>query len=302
MFNMENIINDHIREMKKLINYLGEDHVIISIVENGDSKDNTRKYLEEFRYYLNDRKIVNKFLLDHEINDERKKNFPYLIYTRLRIEYYSQLRNKCFEFLYELKDIDYNNTMIIFFNDVLFRFEDIINLLSTNNEDYDVACGLDMSTFFYDRWVSIDLDGESMTKYFPYFNNKEGQDLVVNHQPIRVFSCWNGVIAFKASPLKDKKVKFRNKNDSSVPKIMLKNPVKVYYQSECTYFNIDLFSLGYTKKLINPDVRVTYSNEYLFKSNYFIPSFKHIINYFLSYFVALTKKRNKYMSNYILFL
>ena len=97
-------------------------------MENGDSKDNTRKYLEEFRYYLNDRKIVNKFLLDHEINDERKKNFPYLIYTRLRIEYYSQLRNKCFEFLYELKDIDYNNTMIIFFNDVLFRFEDIINL------------------------------------------------------------------------------------------------------------------------------------------------------------------------------
>ena len=67
-----------------------------------------------------------------------------------------------------------------------------------------------------------------MTKYFPYFNNKEGQDLVVNHQPIRVFSCWNGVIAFKASPLKDKKVKFRNKNDRSVPKIMLNNPVKVY--------------------------------------------------------------------------
>ena len=192
------------------------------------------------------------------------------------------MRNKCFELLYELTNIDYNNTIIIFFNDILFRFEDIINLLSTNDENYDVVCGLDMSSMFYDRWVSIDLEGEGMTKYFPYFNNKEGQDLVVNHLPIRVFSCWNGVIAFKALPLKDKKVKFRNKNDSSTPKAVLKYPEKAYFESECTYFNIDLFSLGYTKKLINPDVRVTYSHKYLFKSNYFIPSFKHILYFYFS--------------------
>ena len=219
-------------------------------MENGDSTDNTRNFLEEFRVYLDERKIVNKFLLNHVIDDQRKINFSSLKYTRLRIEYYSQLRNKCFELLYELKNIDYNNTIIIFFNDVIFRYEDIINLLSTNNEDYDVVCGLDMSYMFYDRWVSIDLEGEGMSKYFPYFINKEGQDLVVNHQPIRVFSCWNGVIAFKALPLRDKKVIFRNKNDNSLPKAILKNPAKIYFESECTYFNIDLFSLGYTKKLI----------------------------------------------------
>ena len=288
IFNMENTINDYIGEMKKLINYLGEDHVIISIVENGDSRDNTRMFLEEFKCYLDDRKIVNKFLFNHEISDQRKINFPALKYTRLRINYYSQLRNKCLEFLYELKNIDYNNTMIIFFNDVVFRFEDIINLLSTNNEDYDVVCGLDMSFMFYDRWVSIDLEGEGMSKYFPYFINKEGQDLVVNHQPIRVFSCWNGVVVFKAQPLRAKKVKFRHKKKSSLPKAILKNPAKTYFESECTYFNIDLFSLGYTKKLINPDVRVSYENKYLVKSNYFVTSFKHIANYFIMYFVALT--------------
>ncbi len=110
IFNMENIINDYIIQMKKLINYLGENNVIISIVENGDSTDNTRYFLEDFRAYLNKRKIVNKFLLNHVIDDQRKINFSYLIYTRLRIEYYSQLRNKCFELLYELKNIDYNNT------------------------------------------------------------------------------------------------------------------------------------------------------------------------------------------------
>ena len=188
--------------------------------------------------------------------------------------------------------------MILFFNDIIFNYEDIINLLSTNNEEYDVVCGLDMSFMFYDRWVSIDLDGEGMSKYFPYFINKEGQDLVINHKPIRVFSCWNGVIVFKALPLKDKKVQFRYKLNNTLPKTKLKNPAKTYYESECTYFNLDLFSLGFTKKFINPDVRVSYQYKYLFRANYYIPTFKHIANYFWLYFVSLLKQRNKIMSNY----
>ena len=297
IFNMENIIDKFINQMKKLINYLGENNVILSIVENGDSRDNTRSSLEKFQKYLNEKKIINKFILSHEIEDPRKE-LTSLKYTRFRIEYYAKLRNKCLEFIYELPNFDYNNTMILFFNDIIFNYEDIINLLSTNNEEYDVVCGLDMNFFFYDRWVSIDFDGEGMTKYFPYFLNKEGQDLVINHKPIRVFGCWNGVIAFKALPLKDKKVQFRYKLNSTLPKYTLKNPSKTYFESECTYFNIDLFSLGYTKKFINPDVRVVYENKYLFQANYYIPSFKHVANYFWLYFVSLIRRRNKLMSNY----
>ena len=298
IFNVENIIDVFIREMKNLIDYLGENNVIISIVENGDSKDNTRTFLKEFNNYLNDRRIINRFILNHEIDDPRKDYFSSLRYTPFRIKYYAQLRNKCLELLYELPNIDFNNTMILFFNDIVFNYEDIINLLSTNNEEYDVACGLDMSFLFYDRWVSIDLDGEGMTKYFPYFINKEGQDLVVSHKPIRVFSCWNGIIIFKASPLKDKKVQFRYKVNATLPKNILKNPAKTYYESECTYFNIDLYSHGYTKKFINPDVRVSYEYKYLFRAKYYIPTFKHIANYFWLYFISLLKPRNKLMSNF----
>ena len=58
---MENIIEHYIHQMKKLISYLGEKNVIVSIVENGDSKDKTREYLKEFKNYLNDKKIINKF-------------------------------------------------------------------------------------------------------------------------------------------------------------------------------------------------------------------------------------------------
>ena len=84
----------------------------------------------------------------------------------------------------------------------------------------------------------------------------------------------------------------------SLPKFSLNNPAKDYYESECTFFNIDLFSSRYTKKFINPDVRVTYKYQYFFESKYFVPSLKHIFGYFLLYFVGLTKKRNKFMSNY----
>ena len=37
--------------MKKLINYLDYQNVIISIIENGDSKDKTRQYLKEFQEF-----------------------------------------------------------------------------------------------------------------------------------------------------------------------------------------------------------------------------------------------------------
>ena len=297
--NIKNIIENYINQLKNLINYLGEKNVIISLVENGDSIDETRAILKEFQNYLNQKNILNKFYLEKVIEDPRKIRKPFEKYSRLRIEYFANLRNKCLEFLYELPNIDFNNTIIIFLNDIVFKYEDIINLLSTNNEDFDLVCGLDMNdNTFYDRWVSIDLEGDGLRKYFPFFVNKEGQDLVVNHKPIRVFSCWNGVIAFRGSPLKDKKVKFRNKIDYTLPKFNLNNPAKDYYESECTFFNIDLFSLGYTKKFINPDVRVTYKHQFFFQSKYYIPSLKHIFGYFVLYFIGLTRKRNKFMSNY----
>ena len=56
--NMENIIENYIEEMKKLIDYLGEKNIIISIVEYGDNADNTRIYLEDFKNYLNEKKIL----------------------------------------------------------------------------------------------------------------------------------------------------------------------------------------------------------------------------------------------------
>lgn len=79
------------------------------------------------------------------------------------------------------------------------------------------------SHYFYDRWVTIDLDGNGLKKYFPFFINKEAQDLIYSNKPIRVFSCWNGVIAFKANSLKDKQLHFRYKINYTLPKHLLSN-------------------------------------------------------------------------------
>ena len=42
-----------------------------------------------------------------------------------------------------------------------------ILLISTNKEDFDVVCGLDMNdNTFYDRWVSIDFEGDDFQNIF----------------------------------------------------------------------------------------------------------------------------------------
>ena len=238
-------------------------------------------------------------MLKHEIDDPRNENLTFRENDFLRIQFYEILRNKCFDLLYNLNNLDFNNTKIIYFNDIYFKYEDIINLISTNNEDYDAVCAMDFSSFFYDRWVSIDLDGNSLLMYFPFFINKEAQDLIIYHKPIRVFSCWNGVIVFTAYPLKNKKIQFRSKKDNNTLNYKINNCLDLNYESECTYLHIDLFNLGYTKKYINPNVRVTYKYKYYNKKKYFLPSLKDILSYFKLYFYSFITKRNKYMSNYI---
>ena len=301
LVNMENIIKNYIKEMIKLINYLGKENVIVSIVENGDSTDNTAKYLEIFQKYLNERNITNRFIFDHLINDERGQELLFLEHDEgyLRIKFYSQLRNKCLELLYDIPNLNFSNTKIIFFNDVIFEYENIIKLLSTNNEDYDAVCGLDFYDIFYDSWVSIDLSGYSLRHDFPYFVNKEGQDLVINHKPVRVFSCWNGVTVFTAEPLKDKKIQFRYElHEDRYVEHYLDSDQKFWYESECTYFHIDLFSLGYTKTFINPEVRVGYLYEYYNQKKNGYIRIKDFEMYYKYYLNSWNKKRNKNMSNY----
>ena len=59
-----------------------------------------------------------------------------------------------------------------------------------------------------------------------------------------------------------------------------------------------LFSLGFSKKFINPDVRVVYRREDYFNAKYYIPSILHITYSFILYFIGISRKRNRLMSDY----
>ena len=84
--------------MKKLINYLGEENVIISIVENGDSKDNTRQYLKEFKQYLDSKNIPNIpcfVLIMSQVHFNVSDNF--FIFVKI-----SEMQSSLFNMLYIL--------------------------------------------------------------------------------------------------------------------------------------------------------------------------------------------------------
>ena len=80
LFNNENIIRDWTQQLMNLINYLGKENVYVSIFENGDSTDNTRDKLIEFKYKLDALGINNSILVDRVY--DKQKSF-YRIYKKL---------------------------------------------------------------------------------------------------------------------------------------------------------------------------------------------------------------------------
>ena len=106
------------------------------------------------------------------------------------------------------------------------------------------------------------------------------------------------MIVFTASPLKNKTLQFRFTKNEKKRKYKINNERIFNYESECTNFHIDLFSLGFTKKFINPEVRVAYEYLYYFKRKYYYPFLKDIKSYFRLYFQSFHFKRNKFMSDY----
>ena len=272
IFNNEEILPNWINEMKKLITYLGIKNVYISIFENGDSIDNSGEILNNFSIYLSNLSIPNKIVTQHIVNKKGRE----------RINFLSEIRNKALEYLYEIPNINYNKTRILFLNDIIYKYQDVIKLISTNNRNYDVACPLDFYLGFYDTWVSVDLNGMHFRRHFPFVNDKISSDLILNQENMRVFSCWNGMISMKALPWKNQLISFRDSSRN--------------ISSECTLMNADLYLNGYRKVIINPKIEVAYEdywyyvNRFVYHRNWFLKE------YFKFYFFGRWKNNNLYLS------
>ena len=274
--NAETIIVDWISQLKLLIDFLGKDNVYISILENADSRDNTPIYLSEFKKYLDENNIKNKIILEKILEKGEKE----------RIVYLGQLRDLSMDYLYEIKNLNFSNTKIIFLNDIIYRYQDVIKLLSTNGgtyDSYDSVCALDFYEGFYDSWASQLLDGLYFRRYYPYMSNKQAQDAVLNNDLIRTFSCWNGVTVFWAKAFEDRVLYFRH-------------GFRVR-QSECLMVHSDMHMMGFQKTLVDPTVKVAYTYEYYYKNYYLYPWTKNLFTYFFYYFRYFFQKRDYTMTN-----
>eukprot|EP01125_Pyxidicula_operculata_P000556 TRINITY_DN10563_c0_g1_i1.p1 TRINITY_DN10563_c0_g1~~TRINITY_DN10563_c0_g1_i1.p1 ORF type:complete len:347 (-),score=25.36 TRINITY_DN10563_c0_g1_i1:368-1408(-) len=257
--NNEEILDHWISELFKLMEHLrvepyGTKKIYISIIENNDSTDKTIEKLESFKTKL------LQLSIPHTIETQKV-----IVFNRVtdRISRLVELRNYSLKPLQEL-NFDPKTTRIIYFNDIHYQSTDIIRLLRTNQGNYDMACGLDFYWQFYDAWVTRDLSGSSLRGYYPYFEDNVAQQQVRSGKPVRVFSCWNGVVVMKAEPLMDREnpLKFRVSNRLATHSV---------YDSECFSFSYDLWDRGYHQIYINPNVRVTYHWRHYFMQNYIFP-------------------------------
>lgn len=273
LFNNENILDDWKNELVKLINYLGTDNCYVSIFENGDSTDRTPNILRDFAIELDTLGIKNQIVTEKYIQKG--------IYER--IVFLSFLRNLAIEYIHHIPDLDFNKTKVIFFNDIIFKYTDIVKLIDTNEGDYDFACGMDFYESFYDTWVTVGIDGKYIGYYYPYFYNKVARNRLMNGENIRMFSCWNGVTIFNAEILENRKISFRY-------------PTKIR-QSECMLFIVDMWSLGKNKIILNPNVRVAYEYYYYYMNRYVYAWTKNLFTYFYYYFKFFSIPDNKNFAN-----
>lgn len=255
-----------------LLRALGTDNVYLSIYESG-SLDNTKDFLQQLDAVLGGMNVKRRIILDptthaDEISKPHNENTPGWIHTPRsgdemelrRIPYLARLRNKVLE---PLNDGSTGMTFdkILFLNDVHFTPSDVLTLLATHGGYYTAACALDfmMPPRYYDTFVLRDDFGlPSQTEFFPFFRSRTSRRSISAGLPIKVQSCWNGMLVmdaapFMSSPGSSEGITYRGVDDSLA--------VKHIEGSECCLVHADLIASGAADAgiWVNPAVRVGYN-------------------------------------------
>ncbi|KAI0686544.1 cryptococcal mannosyltransferase 1-domain-containing protein [Earliella scabrosa] len=180
------------RSMLDAIAWMGPQNVFVSVVENYSS-DRSPDLLRDFQRELDRRGIKNRIL----VQDTTVKK-PEHVEWNPRIEFLAAIRNQALEPLLATGGYD----KVLFSNDIYIEPESIVELLETRNGTFDFACALDFGHFgAYDMWVLRDRVGRLTAGYWPYFFDTADYEAMKAEEPVPVFTCWNGMVIFKADPL-----------------------------------------------------------------------------------------------------
>ncbi|KAF2725789.1 glycosyltransferase family 69 protein [Polychaeton citri CBS 116435] len=276
-WNNEIILRTHwINQLKDLIRILGVANVYVSIYENG-SYDDTKGALRDLYNQLNEMNVKATIVLEELshadiIADPPKTDNDHDGWIksprtgelrRRRIDYLAQLRNTVLKPLWDLEAEGEHFEKVLFLNDIVYSPPDILRLLNTRDGKYAAACALDFETApaFYDTFALRDSSGyPAIMQNWPFFRSRSSREALMANKPIPVQSCWNGAIAFDATPFyssytpkSHRRLEFRGVADSLAQKHV--------EGSECCLIHADnpLSSVRTMRGVwINPNVRVGY--------------------------------------------
>ena len=308
LFNSGALLNQLSQELLVLCERLGSDNVYVSIFENG-STDDTGLRLRALDALLTLRGVRHSIVsssvswrsfcpetlsggaLTRCLTDPCNGNDELRGCTEsIRIPVMAALRNRALANLPgELERAGGRDTIVLFINDVLLYADDMMALIDTNSGDYDMACGMDFEGLtLYDTWVARDLNGATLSEWYPFMREATSQARLRSDSPFRVYACWNGAVAIRVrhghalplnfrtwkpsenrSPLVDSVVDFEQmmpRDPSAPPALAQRSPPSGWVWddsycavSECQLLCKDFWSAGATQIYMNPRVRLFYN-------------------------------------------
>ncbi|KAJ9145224.1 Polysaccharide export protein [Coniochaeta hoffmannii] len=254
--------------------HLGPANVHFAAVESG-SQDKTKEALMDLKGALDDLGVSNTISLGMTVweqideletrPDPTREREPGWIwdkeeghYDLRRIPYLAKVRNQALEPLTLLeKRHGRRFDKVLWLNDVAFDVEDFATLLHTRGGRYAAACGMDFKTYpyYYDTFALRDEQGmKTASYYWPWFISPAARGAARRGEPVRVESCWNGVVLFDSAPFyAEPPLRFRGIDDS-LADLHLEG-------SECCLVHADnvLSRDPEGGVWLNPNVRVGYS-------------------------------------------
>ncbi|KAI1336868.1 cryptococcal mannosyltransferase 1-domain-containing protein [Xylariaceae sp. FL0016] len=269
--NTANILNGAWNQaVLDLCDYFGAENVHVSAIESG-SQDESKEALMNLQVGLDERGVsytVSLGMTVWEQLDEIETRPPPNVrepgwiwnvaesqWEMRRIPYLARVRNQAMEPLMELRKEGRTFDKVLWINDVVFDTEDIVTLLNTRDDDYAAACSMDYkdSPLYYDTFALRDDMGlKTISLHWPWFQSPTSRDSALRNDPIKVTSCWNGIVAFDSKPFySNPPLEFRGIDDS-LADLHLEG-------SECCLIHADNYLTPDKGAWLNPNVRVGYS-------------------------------------------
>ncbi|KAJ4396833.1 hypothetical protein N0V93_001055 [Gnomoniopsis smithogilvyi] len=217
--NTANILPEWSAAVLALIDYLGNDKVYFSALESG-SQDGTKAELSALADELDARGVSKTIDLGKDVYEQLEEmwtrpdpdgprqqgwiwNEEDNVYDLRRITYLAKERNRAMQPLEELEKKGTKFDKILWINDVVFNTEDFATLLRTNDGNYAAACSMDYkhASQYYDTFaLRDDLGQKTVSNFWPWFLSPTARVAAQRSEPMRVESCWNGMVLFDAAP------------------------------------------------------------------------------------------------------